>query len=62
MKFEEDYGVDVGIVLDADVLGLTVKEVDIGTIHHDMASLRDLNLVANEVVRTIVDRHLSTAE
>lgn len=58
MKFEEDYGVDVGIVLDADVLGLTVKEVDIGTIHHDMASLRDLNLVANEVVRTIVDRAL----
>lgn len=58
MKFEEDYGVDVGIVLDADVLGLTVREVDIGSIHHDMASLKDLNVVANEVVRTIVDRAL----
>ncbi|MGJ7029201.1 MULTISPECIES: glycosyltransferase [Methanothermobacter] len=59
MKFEEDYGVDVGIVLDADVMGLTVREVDIGTIKHDMASLSDLNLVANEVVRTIVDRALA---
>src|SRR5690606_29432878 len=55
MKFEEGYGVDVGLVLDADVMGLTVREVDIGTIKHDMASLSDLNLVANEVVRTIVD-------
>jgi len=58
MKFEDDYGVDVGIVLDADVQGLNVKEVDIGELEHDMASLSDLNIVATEVVRTIVDRAL----
>lgn len=58
MKFEDDYGVDVGIVLDADVQGLNVKEVDIGELEHDMASLSDLNIVATEVVRTIVARAL----
>jgi len=56
IRFEEDYGVDVGIVLDADVQGLRIKEVDIGDIKHQMSNLADLNVVANEVVRTIVDR------
>jgi glucosyl-3-phosphoglycerate synthase len=56
IKFEEDYGVDVGIVLDAEVKGLKIKEVDIGRIDHQMSSLKELNVVANEVVRTIVDR------
>ena len=56
IQLEDDYGVDVGIVLDADVLGKHVKEVDIGKINHKMSSLNELNLVATEVVRTIVDR------
>jgi glucosyl-3-phosphoglycerate synthase len=56
IKLEDDYGVDVGIVLDADVMGVRVKEVDIGNIDHVLSSLTDLNIVATEVVRTIVDR------
>lgn len=56
INFEKDYGVDVGIVIDADVLGISITEVDIGAIEHDMSSLSDLNLMANEVVRTIIDR------
>jgi glucosyl-3-phosphoglycerate synthase len=56
IQLEDDYGVDVGIVLDADVLGMNVKEVDIGKINHTLSSLNELNLVATEVVRTIVDR------
>jgi len=56
IKFEEDYGVDVGIVLDADVRGMKIKEVDIGEIEHSMSTLTELNATANEVVRTIVDR------
>lgn len=56
MKFEKDYGVDAGIVLDADVQGLRIDEVDIGHIEHEMSSLEDLNMMATEVVRTIVDR------
>ncbi|MBQ7929217.1 MAG: glycosyltransferase [Methanobrevibacter sp.] len=56
MKFETDYGVDVGIVIDANVLGISILEVDIGAIQHDMSPLSDLNLMANEVVRTIINR------
>lgn len=56
IELEDDYGVDVGIVLDADVMGVRVKEVDIGNISHAMSSLYELNIVATEVVRTIVDR------
>lgn len=56
IKFEEDYGVDVGIVLDADVRGMKIKEVDIGKIEHSHTPIQGLNKMANEVVRTIVDR------
>ena len=56
INFEKDYGVDVGIVIDADVLGISITEVDIGAIEHDMSTLEDLNLMANEVVRTIMSR------
>ncbi|MBR2558046.1 MAG: glycosyltransferase, partial [Methanobrevibacter sp.] len=56
INFEKDYGVDVGIVIDADVLGISIMEVDIGAIQHDMSPLSDLNMMANEVVRTIISR------
>ncbi len=56
INFESDYGVDVGIVIDADVLGIPIMEVDIGAIEHDMSPLSDLNIMANEVVRTIIGR------
>ena len=56
INFESDYGVDVGIVIDADVLGISIMEVDIGAIEHDMSPLSDLNIMANEVVRTIIGR------
>lgn len=56
IKFEEDYGVDVGIVLDADVRGMRIREVDIGLIEHKHSPIKSLNKMANEVVRTIVDR------
>ena len=56
INFEKDYGVDVGIVIDADVLGISIMEVDIGAIQHDMSPLSDLNMMANEVVRTIMGR------
>lgn len=56
INFEPDYGVDVGIVLDADVQGIAIQEVDIGEIQHDMSPLADLHIMANEVVRTIINR------
>ena len=59
MISEKDYGVDIGIVLDADARGMRIHEVDIGNIVHEMSSLKELNLMANEVVRTIVDRAIN---
>jgi glycosyltransferase involved in cell wall biosynthesis len=56
IKFEKDYGVDVGIVLDADAHGIQIEEVDIGEIKHDMSPLTGLNDMANEVFRTIISR------
>lgn len=59
IDLEKDYGVDIGIVLDAEAWGMRIQEVDIGDIVHEMSSLKELNLMANEVVRTIVDRAIS---
>jgi glycosyltransferase involved in cell wall biosynthesis len=59
IDLEKDYGVDIGIVLDAEALGMRIQEVDIGDIVHEMSTLKELNLMANEVVRTIVDRAIS---
>ncbi len=56
IDLEHDYGVDIGIVLDADAQGMRIQEVDIGNIVHEMSTLKELNIMANEVVRTIVDR------
>ena len=46
-------------MLDADARGMRIHEVDIGNIVHEMSSLKELNLMANEVVRTIVDRAIN---
>ena len=59
IDLEHDYGVDIGIVLDADAMGMRIQEVDIGDIVHEMSTLKELNIMANEVVRTIVDRAIS---
>lgn len=59
IDLEHDYGVDIGIVLDADAQGMRIQEVDIGNIVHEMSTLKELNLMANEVVRTIVDRAIN---
>lgn len=59
IDLENDYGVDIGIVLDAESLGMKIVEVDIGDIVHDHSTLQELNVMANEVVRTIVDRAIN---
>lgn len=59
IDLEKDYGVDIGIVLDADARGMRIHEVDIGNIVHEMSTLKELNIMANEVVRTIVDRAIN---
>ncbi len=56
VKFEPDYGVDIGIILDAIVRGAKIIEVDIGEIKHDMQPLERLHKMALQVVRTILNR------
>lgn len=59
IDLENDYGVDIGIILDAEAQGMKIQEVDIGSIVHDHSTLQELNLMANEVVRTIVNRAIN---
>lgn len=56
LEFEDGYGVDVGLVIDAFSRGARLTEVDIGRIDHDRQPLLDLAAMANEVARVIYAR------
>lgn len=56
IRFETDYGVDVGLLLDVAATGVTLEQVDIGNIQHDSQPLDVLGDMAKQVVRVILDR------
>jgi len=56
LRFETDYGVDIGLLIDASVLGARIAEVFIGHIEHDSQPLEALGDMAMQVVRVILDR------
>lgn len=56
LKFENDYGVDIGLLIDASQAGARIVEVDIGHIEHDSHDLEYLGEMATQVARTILDR------
>lgn len=56
LRFENDYGVDVGLLLDAAALGARVVEVDIGRLEHDSQPLEALGEMAGQVARAILER------
>lgn len=56
LRFEDGYGVDVGLLLDAHLAGAKLAEVDIGSLEHDSQPLHDLTFMANEVSRVIFSR------
>jgi phosphoserine phosphatase len=56
LKFEDGYGVDVALLIDAHLAGATLAEVDIGFLENDSQPLLDLSLMANEVGRVIFNR------
>ncbi|MDX2044299.1 MAG: HAD-IB family phosphatase [Acidobacteriota bacterium] len=56
LNFENDYGVDVGLFLDAAVSGARLTEVDIGNLGHDSQSLDALSDMATQVTRVILER------
>jgi phosphoserine phosphatase len=56
LPFEEGYGVDIGLLIDAHRAGAKLAEVDIGSLEHDSQPLHDLTVMANEVSRVIYAR------
>lgn len=56
LPFEDGYGVDVGLLIDAHRAGARLAEVDIGRLEHDSQPLIDLAVMANEVSRVIYAR------
>jgi phosphoserine phosphatase len=56
LRFEDDYGVDVGLLLDAARLKARLVQVHIGHIEHDSQCLQALGEMASQVMRVILDR------
>ena len=56
VKFEPDYGVDVGILLDMLSAGASIMEVHIGRIEHKMKSWRKLRGMSFQVSKAIIKR------
>ena len=55
LPFETDYGVDVGLLIDAAYAGARLAEADIGHVEHDSQPLEVLGDMATQVTRTILD-------
>ena len=56
LRFENDYGVDVGLLLDAAAAGAVIREVEVGRLEHDSQPLEALGDMAAQVTRTVLDR------
>lgn len=56
MRFENDHGVDVGLLIDAAMKGARIVEVDIGDGGHSIRPLEALDDMAGQITRTILDR------
>lgn len=56
LRFENDYGADVGLLIDAAGAKARLVEVDIGHLKHDSQPLDRLGEMATQVARTILNR------
>lgn len=56
LRFENDYGVDIGLLIDAAVAKARIEEVDIGHIEHESHSLEVLGDMATQVARALLER------
>lgn len=56
LRFESQFGVDVGLLIDATLGGARVCEVDIGHIEHASQPLKRLGRMAKQVTRVVLDR------
>ncbi len=53
---ENDYGVDIGILLDMYSMGIRIKEVNLGYLENRMQSIEQLSRMSREVTRAILKR------
>lgn len=56
VEFENDYGVDIGILLDMLKIGARIREINIGKIENKMKQWRELGKMSREVARAILKR------
>lgn len=56
IKFEKDYGVDIGILLDMIKINAKIKEVHIGYLKNDHKDWKNLNNMTREVMVAILKR------
>ena len=56
LRFENDYGVDIGLLIDAAAARARIVEVSVGRIEHESQSLEALGEMATQVARTILER------
>ena len=56
LLFENDYGVDVALLIDAAFCGARVVEVNVGHLEHRSQSLEALGEMATQVARAILER------
>ena len=56
LRFENDYGVDIGLLIDAAEMKARLAEVDIGRLAHDSQPLSVLGEMATQVARAILER------
>ena len=56
VEFENDYGVDIGILLDMYALGARIAEVNIGFIENRMQTWEQLGNMSREVSKSILKR------
>ena len=56
MRFETDYGVDLGLLIDVWARKAKIEEVSIGHLEHESQSLERLGDMAKQVVRTLLNR------
>ncbi len=62
IRFEEGYGVDIGILIDMHNMGARIKEVSIGHIENKMQPLEQLGKMSREVASVIINKSRNTGE
>ncbi|HRO47092.1 HAD-IB family phosphatase [Agriterribacter sp.] len=56
IEFENDYGVDIALLIDAFAKKMRIKEVNIGFIRNDMQTLEALGKMSRQISRTILQK------